>query len=393
MDKDEQRQVVNDASDKVKGFLYQFYVALNYCFELKQGEKLYIEKYGDVTIDSISQIEVKNYSKPLTDAHDNLWNTLCNWLNDSFDPNNYKQLILLTTQQIGTSSQLNNWNKKTKAEKITAITSIADTYCKKNSNPKSPHIESIKKHMETVISAEKKEKLETILEKFTIIDCALGFEEIYESMKTKYARHIPECNQDDYLNSLLGFVLNPGIVNDNWEITYENFTKTVRELTGVYHEKAIAFPKIQRNFTQEEIDRKKTARFVKKIEDIECDESMKRDAIDNYLYTSNLFLNELANYKVSPDIMSSYESELMDSYTPKRRKRCRNLLPNVKHSDIINESQNFYDDVIGEPAQVFVNFNDTPKRFRNGLYHIMADEDDDKIVWLLKKEDDDDKTV
>ena len=113
MDKDEQRQVVNDASDKVKGFLYQFYIALNYCFELKQGEKLYIEKYGDVTIDSISQIEVKNYSKPLTDCDDNFWNTLCNWLNDSFDSNNYKQLILLTTQQIGANSQLNNWNKKT----------------------------------------------------------------------------------------------------------------------------------------------------------------------------------------------------------------------------------------------------------------------------------------
>lgn len=393
MDKDEQRQVVNDASDKVKGFLYQFYVALNYCFELKQGEKLYIEKYGDVTIDSISQIEVKNYSKPLTDAHDNFWNTLCNWLNDSFDPNNYKQLILLTTQQIGTNSQLNNWNKKTKAEKITTITSIADAYCKKNSNPKSSHIESIKKHMETVISADKREKLEAILEKFTIIDCALGFEEIYESMKTKYARHIPECNQDDYLNSLLGFVLNPKIVDGNWEITYENFTKTVRELTSVYHEKAITFPKIQRNFSQEEIDKKKTARFVKKIEDIEYDESMKRVAIDNYLYTSNLFLNELANYKMSPDIMSNYESELMDSYNPKRRKHCRNLLPNAKHTDIINESQNFYDDVVGEPAQAFVIFNDTPKRFRNGFYHIMADEDDDKIVWLLKKESNDDKTI
>ena len=305
MDKDEQRQVVNDASDKVKGFLYQFYIAINYCFELKQGEKLYIEKYGDVTIDSISQIEVKNYSKPLTDSDDNFWNTLCNWLNDSFDPNNYKQLILLTTQQIGANSQLNNWNNKTKAEKITAITSIADTYCKKNSKPKSLHIKSIKKHMETVISAEKKEKLETILEKFTIIDCALRFKEIFDSIKNMHAQHIPECNQDNYLNALLGYVLNPEIVDGNWEITYENFRKTVRQLTGVYHEQTVVFPKIQRNFAQEEIDKKKAARFVKKIEDIEYDEKIKSDAIVDYLYTSNLCLEELASYKTSPDIITN----------------------------------------------------------------------------------------
>lgn len=393
MDKDEQRQVVNDASDKVKGFLYQFYIALNYCFELKQGEKLYIEKYGDVTIDSISQIEVKNYSKPLTDSDDNFWNTLCNWLNDSFDSNNYKQLILLTTQQIGANSQLNNWNKKTKAEKITAITSIADTYCKKNSKPKSPHIESIKKHMETVISAEKKETLEKILEKFTIIDCALGFEEIYESMKTKYARHILEENQDLYLSTLLGFVINPKIVSNNWEILCEDFSKKVQDLSGIYQARTVVFPKIEKSFSQEEIEEKKGSLFVKKIDDIKYDEDVKNEAISHYLYTNNLLLKDLASYKLLPNVMSSYENELLNSFKTKRRRYFRNASQNPNPTNIINESQNFYDDVTGEAAQPFVNFNDTPKRFRNGFYHIMADEDDDKIVWLLKEEDNDDKTI
>lgn len=393
MDKDEQRQVVNDASDKVKGFLYQFYIALNYCFELKQGEKLYIEKYGDVTIDSISQIEVKNYSKPLTDCDDNFWNTLCNWLNDSFDSNNYKQLILLTTQQIGANSQLNNWNKKTKTEKITAITSIADTYCKKNSKPKSPHIESIKKHMETVISAEKKETLEKILEKFTIIDCALGFEEIYESMKTKYARHILEENQDLYLSALLGFVINPKIVSNNWEILCEDFSKKVQDLSGIYQARTVVFPKIEKSFSQEEIEEKKGSLFVKKIDDIKYDEDVKNEAISHYLYTNNLLLKDLASYKLLPNVMSSYENELLNSFKTKRRRYFRNASQNPNPTNIINESQNFYDDVTGEAAQPFVNFNDTPKRFRNGFYHIMADEDDDKIVWLLKEEDNDDKTI
>ena len=65
---EQNEQIINDATDKVKGFLYQFYTALKYCFELVPGEKLYIEKYGDITVSQLKQIEVKNYSNPLTDT-------------------------------------------------------------------------------------------------------------------------------------------------------------------------------------------------------------------------------------------------------------------------------------------------------------------------------------
>lgn len=385
--------VRNNATDKVEGFLYQFYTALDFCFELKPSEKLYIEKYGDITIEKIAQIEVKKYSNPLTNVHDNFWNTLFNWCHDSFHPENYKYLALLTTQQIGSECLFKGWNEKTLKDKLDIIVSIAKDYSEKNKDSKSDAVIAKRTQMSSIISDEKRDKLKIILERFKIIDCALGFKEIYESMKIKYARHILEENQDLFLSTLLGFVINPEVVSNNWEISCEAFTKEFRDLSGIYQARTVVFPKIQRNFAQEEIDKKKAARFVKKIEDIEYDEKIKSDAIVDYLYTSNLFLEELASYKTSPDIISNYEKELMSSYNPLRRKYCRNLLSNVKHTDIINESQNFYDDIIGEPTQAFVYFNDTPKRFRNGFYHIMADEDDDKIVWLLKKDGDNDKTV
>ena len=90
------KKLSNDATSSISGTIYQICVALERAFMLEEGQKLWIEKFGDVTVSGHEQVETKQYSDSLTDSHPNFWNTLKNWLLPSFNPAGYIHLTLLT---------------------------------------------------------------------------------------------------------------------------------------------------------------------------------------------------------------------------------------------------------------------------------------------------------
>lgn len=390
---EQDEQIINDATDKVKGFLYQFYTALQYCFELMPGEKLYIEKYGDITVSQLKQIEVKNYSTPLTDAQDNFWNTLNNWCSTSIYSEDYKQLILLTTQQIGKQSKFNGWNDKNADEKMAILIEITNKYCNNRQESISESVKSKIKQMQFLVSKNNRNKLLDILGKFIILDLRPKFSDIYEKIKSIHAKHIPDNKQEEYLNGLLGFVINPRTVENNWEITCETFSQEIQTLTSLYCSGTVVFPKKNKP-SEIEINEKVSSLFVRKLLDIEY-EDVKNEAICDFLGTNNLLINDFSRYRDSPNILEEYEEELLNSFNPKKRSFMREIANKTDRETIINKSKDFYDAITGEAPQAFLNYNDTPKSFRNGFYHIMADDNEkiDEIVWLLKNtENNDDKT-
>jgi len=369
-----------DSTATFKPIIYQFIIALEKCFEMVKGESVYIEKYGDVTVSDNLQIEVKDYNKDLTDSHENIWKTLNNWLDDSFDSTYYKNLILLTTQGFGKKSSLVGWNSKGISEKRQILEEIYVDYQKKTCKS-----EATIKLFTTVLSSDKKEKLNEVLSKFLIFDSSECDEVLYEKLKQKHAK-VLRINQDNFINSLLGFIISPPITSSGWEITYDEFSEKVFSLVEEYAVTTKIFPKKYLNYKVERAEESLYADylFVRKIREIEYPEVI-GDAITDFVNTRKTINEELSQHRIGIKHYDIYEKELHRSYSSKYRTASRKS----KVSTLISDSQDLYDLVTDYPVPNFRNFNDTPVNFRNGLLHEMANSNnvERKVVWKLNVKD------
>jgi hypothetical protein len=379
-------KLAHDATKTIKPIFYQCYVALEKCFDLLENESIYIEKYGDVTVISengSSQTEVKDYEKDLTDLSHNIWNTLKNWLNDQNIPS-YKNLILLTTQDLGTTTAFKEWNNKDKNEKLLVLKAINTSFLKQAKKAK-----DTEELLLFVLDDSKNEKLLEILNKFIIFSSQDNDDELYKKLIQARTYGIPSDKKSNYIDSLMGHIISPPVTSQNWEITYQSFQAKTESLLVDFNSKTIVFPATYRTLiaTKDEEEQHSKHNFIQKIDEINY-RDVKSEAISDFIYTRKTILEELKGYEISKIHYDNYGKEIHDTYLSKHRTASRN----TEKSNIIKDSKNFYDSVIGENAPNFRNYNDTPKRFKNGLLHQMADDDSDKnkrkITWKLKVEDD-----
>ncbi|MDD5158096.1 hypothetical protein [Sulfurimonas sp.] len=379
-------KLIHDATKTIKPIFYQCYIALEKCFDLLENESVYIETYGDVTVmnkNGSSQTEVKDYEKDLTNLDHNIWKTLKNWLND---PNilTYKNLILLTTQDLSKMTAFQEWNSKNKNEKLSILKDINTLF-----------LEQTKKAKETeellllVLDNSRNEKLLEILNKFIISSSQENDEELYKRLIQARTYGVPSDKKTDYINSLMGYIISPPITSQDWKITYQSFQARTTSLLEEFNSKTIIFPAIYRSVMATEDEEKQHSEytFVKKIDEINY-KDVKSDAISDFIYTRKTIFEELSRYEVPTIYYDNYEKEIHDTYKSKYNMASLG----TENSKVPRDSKIFYNSVMGENTPNFRNFNDTPKRFRNGLLHQMADdessENERKITWKLKVDED-----
>lgn len=359
------KETKNSALITSQAFHYQNIIALEKCFDMQEGDIIYIEKDGDISLCSEhpnrgNQIEVKDVKVPLTDHHETFWKTLKNWLAPEFNHNQYKNLILHTTQPFGKTTKLTDWNNKDSQEKLQILKNI----CNSSSSES-----EIAKMQKDILNASENKLIE-IIEKVVLITESANKNEILNKVKSKLSG-IPENNQQVFIENLIGFIYELGN-KDVWSISYSVFKEKLIELTSRFSRKEFTFPEFKgRVATTQEVTENETKVFVEKIKDINYEEVIP-EAIGNWLEFINSLAQDLDNSPIYYEKTRNYQNELIAQYKGKYRNTKRN-----------NENpQNLYDEIIYS-VPLLIDNHRPPFAYRNGVMHDAMDTNTD-LKWDTK---------
>ena len=386
----------SDASSQIAGFLYQFIVALDYCFQLTSGQSLYIEKYGDVAIKSDGtydgdatdiSVEVKMYADEFDVNHHNLLNTLYNWLEDDFDLGQYQTLIIYTTQKIAKGSPLAGWNDKQPEDRVKIVKDSYSKYLKDNKakieKKDANKYKTIKKNARQMRRVLDTDRLSSLLERVVIIDSCKNLENAYKGL-LKYAKVTTENLQEAFINSLLGFIISPKNMKDGWKIDYDTFTAQVQLLAVEMLPTQISFPDPPDVTVKEgEYDE---SLFVEKLKQIEVKKIT--DAVMDFAKTTGLLSKEFDRPSAEKNL-ADYQAELLQIYNLNRENAVDALAMEgeVTEDYVKRASRVFYrQTLLAARVPQFAPFGVTKPYFSNGMCHYMANDSEQNVKWLLDNE-------
>lgn len=386
-----------DASPQVKGFLYQFLAALQFCFEMKRNQTLYVEKFGDLAIkttgegESIS-VESKHYSTTKIHLlHQNVINTLYNWAQPNFHQEHYTKLLLITTQKVRIGDVLNSFFKA--ENKYNVFTNELNKEIKrikdklesdKKSNPKatsSIRKEKTLEQMEYLCKREHKTVIQDILCKWVMnVEC-LDFMDLYDTIVNRYASMLEGRKAELYIDGLFAMIINPGIVEKGWCIKREDFEKRQQELNSDFSTKTISFPTIG-DPTETETEGLGSSLFVEKLRIVNLENEITK-AIYDYVKTNNLILKEIKGRPVRDNGLEKYKENLKSLFETQYNTHTVEFKfdPN---QNIFKSSQKFYYAMQNACLQVKMEpFNTIDVYFAKGVLHILADNKTLDVKWKI----------
>lgn len=362
-----------DSTSTLKGYVFQFLVALDRCFEMQKGESIFIETFGDVSVlggETPTQIESKCYKTDLTDLDENVWNSIHNWMRDEFPIEKFSSLFLLTTQRAGKKTKWGNWNKKGLEDRLKILHHIKVGFDARKKKSK-----KMGSMMYDIFDISKSKRLAEIAKKL-FIDCLDTNDEQYYKKILNRDKSIPNIQKEKYINSLLGWIIRP---QKSWIISNEAFEKEAQEIAVKLRENTAVFPD-KLHLSDIKCEEYEGSTFVEKIKDIEYDEII-TEAVNDYVHTALLIEQELNKSLAIKTQLEIYEDSVERRYRTEYRKASRKY----PKEERIQKSQELYDNVTSANDGTFHTYNSVPPYFHNGVMQILANENED-IVWLLKEQ-------
>lgn len=389
-----------DATKLFEALKYQIHVAIDYCHTLEKNDVLWIEVCGDVTIEERDQIEVKNYSDELTDGHENFWNTLNNWLKPDFHHQQYANLILLTTQAYGERASLKNWEEMGVNQRLSTLEAIhksaearfekanqlndeskneqggekteGNTVKRKNIKP-SKSLQLQRK----VLAKDIRDSLLEALPKIKIITKQPDLLELLDRYKRRYLKGVMPHRMDSFLDDLFGFMTSALKITGYWKFTVDEFDKKFAELTARYLIGTLKFPSINSESVELEAANinVRARRFAMKLDEIGGDDELILEATADLLHAQQYIAEVIKDYTTSQKDIDDYCKNQLRMHRSSRLSAMCKCDAASSPEELQRASCAFYGKRCAEAVTPFSTYDSTPVEFRNGIYHILADEE------------------
>jgi hypothetical protein len=378
-------KLANNATRLLEAIDYQLIVTLEHCFDLVEGQTLWIEVFGDVTVSGSVQVEVKNFIDDLTDGHINFWNTLKNWLAPKFKQEKYAELILLTTQSYGATAELRHWNDLCGEERLALLTRVLENSETRVADSGKQLSKSVKTQ-QFVMSHERRPLLLEVIEKVKIISEEPDLKRRAVDARSRFGKGIDQSKRDDYFQSLLGYLIEPCLEKNGWKVTYDDFGNKIARLFARYGQNSREFPVVDAAIYESEDKSGYADRlFVKKLYEIEYS-SIVPSAILEHMVAVHTITHEFKRFTVEKVDLDNYKHDQLKRHRSLRSAEMRRCSRKPREEWCF-ASQDFFDARCGEPVDGMPTFDGTSVEFRNGIWHMLADDEDEegkeKLHWRL----------
>ncbi len=389
-----------DATKLFEALKYQIHVAIDYCHTLEKHDVLWLEVCGDVTVAGRDQIEVKNYSGDLTDGHENFWNTLNNWLKPDFSHQQYANLILLTTQAYGERASLKNWEMMDVGQRLATLEAIhkntetrfENANQANDGNEKrlgdegtvscSTELQSTKpsnalKLQRKILSMDIRESLLEVLPKIKIVTEQPDLLGLIARYKMRHLKSILPHRMDSFLDDLFGFMTSALKITGGWGFSVAEFDQKFAELTARYLIGTLKFPRI--NSEKIEIEAAemnvKARRFALKLDEIGGGDDLILQATADLIHAQQYIVEVIKDYTTSQQDIEDYSRNELRMHRSSRLSAIYKCDPALQQQQLQRASCAFYGERCAEAVTPLSTYDFTPTEFRNGIYHMLADEE------------------
>lgn len=365
--------------DKLYGYGMQVRQMLYELLRCEVDAVVSVEKFDDVgveTLESKEAIQTKSAlsdRNPVSDKAVDLWKTLHNWMialkSGELDIDRTLFTLVINVDKSGTIISAIN-DAKNQIEALKAYGYIKKYFCDQNGQYVTQS-KSINHYVETFLDEENSQYALSIIEKFKLVVMNEGHTvEVYKEFKAK--TYLPMDIQELVFDKMLGWIdritasqIEKGAT---MQISKEDFQKElILTQTLVNQNKCLAELAPQPTNKEIEIQQNKFKTYIKQLKLIDLDYDDQLIAINDYLKAANNRTLWASKGDINEEMMNQYFDDLKSRWKTKK-----NIVEIDKEDwEEIKRGKYLYN--LCQDEDVNMGIIVTPRFFKNGCYHELAD--------------------